>query len=79
MKEVITEFWDDREFWISCMGSQATEEEIKIDTKRAIKEYCQLIYKQERVKCDICGCQLNRGSLSRHKKTNKCKSHNPEN
>ena len=82
MKEVITEYWNDRNFWGSCYGVEWTdelEEEMKIDIKRAIKKHCQRIYQEERVKCDICGCQLQRGRLSRRKKTQKCKSHNSEN
>ena len=78
MKEIITEYWNDKKFWGSCYGVEWTdelEEQMKIDMKRAIKEHCQLIYKRERVKCDICGCHLQRGSLSRHKKTKKCKAH----
>ena len=89
MKKIIIEIIEscnDRDFWkfkyYMEMGEDWKEnldERIKLDMKRLINQQCQLIYKQERVKCDICGCQLQRGSLSRHKKTKKCKANNPEN
>ena len=82
MKKIIIEYWNDRNFWGSCYGVEWTdelEEQMKIDMKQAINEHCKTIYKEERVKCDTCGCQLQRGSLSRHKKTKKCKAHNPNN
>ena len=86
MRKIITEYWNDRDFWkfkyYMEMGedwSEDLDERIKLDMKRVINQQCQLIYKQERIKCDICGCQLQRGSLSRHKKTKKCKANNPNN
>lgn len=84
MKKVITEYWNDRDFWGDIYRvlwadewTDELKEQMKIDMKQAIKEHCQFIYKSERVKCDICGCQMQRRSLSRHKK--KCKANNPDN
>ena len=49
------------------------------------KEYFKQLKKQhyetnkeyilERINCDICGCQINRSGMAKHKKTKKCKSY----
>ena len=75
MKNMIEEYWNDRVFFIACLGSQATEKEIEKFKKQTFNTQLLWRIKRERVKCDICGCELQWGSLSKHKKTKKCKPH----
>ena len=35
-------------------------------------------YKAEKINCDCCGSLVGRGSMAKHKKTDKCKNHNLE-
>ena len=75
MKKMIEEYWKDRNFFLACLGPQVTEKELEKFQKQTFNTQLLWRIKRERVKCDICGCQLQRGSLSRHKKTKKCQAH----
>ena len=51
------------------------DKEYKKENKDKIKKYRENSEKKrkEKIKCNLCGCTMNKPSLKKHQKTNKCK------